>query len=412
MLGFAQRLFQDVVWSELEKMGWKVEFGKRQDGNRSDRYYCLPGTHFGRPFRKNIDFFNSTAKVLEFIRTDPEWSKNDRAGRLAKLFDACLDVKAELADKGVLPKGNSLDVLRSMAAKRLDDSDDTGIVLERKRNSAMQPSKSEADVPLENVPKQTSNSAHPPKETNGAKAVSSKVEYLEIADNSLFNPLQGSAEGNLAKTHTSENSVEQHQQQMITSTTLTSDDPIQVQPFPREKIKKCPTAKKVAKKKCPGKKKKTLAPTPRSFGGPRHENILFHRVVWPKLESLGWHIQHGVRKTDKYFCLPGKHRGKPFVNRVDYFDSARQVMNLLESNREWSERAEVIELFSDLRLCRKTASRIDAEGRLPADWTAEWLLQEGMKGENGILDVNAGEVLQTPTRDDDKTNDPMERTTG
>lgn len=361
MQGTAQKVFQFVVWSKLVSMGWTVELGgKRCDGSREDKYYCLPGAHYGRPYRKGFDFFNSTTKVLEFLRADSEWSRPDHAGQLITLFDTCLKVKEELADKGMLPKDSSCELLRKIAMKRLN----SGAAINCVWNEGNNTSQSNADKPSGVV---TLNGVNYSAERDG-----SKVENLEAADDSLLRVSEVTLTGSQGSSRTRET------QECSSS----------------EQSKQCKGSPADTSVHKWGTKKKQKALT-QCLGRQRLERVLFQRVVWPKLNDLGWHIEIGARKTDNYFCMPGKHRGKPFKNRVDYFDSIRQVINVLQHNDEWSKREEVIKVLTDLCRCRQSASRLDAEGELPTEWTIDWLLHKAQKQHETV--VIGGELLP-PTR--------------
>jgi hypothetical protein len=70
---------------------------------------------------------------------------------------------------------------------------------------------------------------------------------------------------------------------------------------------------------------------------PHAVSFIFWDHMWPKLQEMGWTKEHGSRPNDRFFFPPGfvqKKRRQKRV-RVDYFDSAKQVVaKVMELARE------------------------------------------------------------------------------
>ena len=54
---------------------------------------------------------------------------------------------------------------------------------------------------------------------------------------------------------------------------------------------------------------------------------------------LGWTVERGSRATDLYFLPPGIHTRAGYACRVDYFDSRKQVLEVVRNSAQHAELA-------------------------------------------------------------------------
>ena len=127
-------------------------------------------------------------------------------------------------------------------------------------------------------------------------------------------------------------------------------------------------------------RKKTKRPTVK-------QNKLFYDIVWKTCMKLGWRLEVGNRPKDYYYLPPGVCRKDPqrqFKNRVDFFDSIKQVLNFLPNESYWKNKKEIVDC---LALLRDSINYIMENKKvLPKDFTTEWIIErikEKRKKESG-----------------------------
>jgi hypothetical protein len=95
-------LFYKIIWECLLKLGWSLDKGTRP----TDLYFLPPGVRRGQDGSiKRVDFFDSFALVLKFIRNDDRWKDKAEVKECLRLFDACLALVVDLRQQGNLPEG-------------------------------------------------------------------------------------------------------------------------------------------------------------------------------------------------------------------------------------------------------------------------------------------------------------------
>ena len=96
---------------------------------------------------------------------------------------------------------------------------------------------------------------------------------------------------------------------------------------------------------------------------------MFFDIVWKALAELGWTLIVGNRPTDFHFLPPGVHRGRKsgFRNRVDFFDSYKQVLFFLRTDDRWKDKDAVMECLSLYDGCRKFLDGRKVKGELKVE---------------------------------------------
>jgi len=123
---------------------------------------------------------------------------------------------------------------------------------------------------------------------------------------------------------------------------------------------------------------------PNSSPGVFHKNLnkfLFDNVIWITLSSLGWSIERGNRPNDLYFLPPGVHRSRPFQNRVDFFDSKKQILDCCCAHPNWKDRIEVKDALALYNAMLSLLEHLKATQKLPkGELNIEWLKQQLEEG--------------------------------
>ncbi|CAK9028051.1 unnamed protein product [Durusdinium trenchii] len=85
----------------------------------------------------------------------------------------------------------------------------------------------------------------------------------------------------------------------------------------------------------------------------KHQEDLEWEVVWQQLEAQGWRMDFGPRGmgVQVYYMPPGVWRGPGKKNRIDYFDSKKLVMQLIQGgvdidhSRKYTQKDIVLHTF-------------------------------------------------------------------
>ena len=112
--------------------------------------------------------------------------------------------------------------------------------------------------------------------------------------------------------------------------------------------------------------------------GPKTNNFLFWNIIWPCLkDELNWSLIRGNRPKDFYALPPGVALGKGFRNRVDFFDSTRQVMQFITTNPSWSEVPQIKKCLRVYSECKELYEQLKKTKRMPKfggkDEMTSWL---------------------------------------
>jgi len=107
-------LFWNVVWPRLEKIGWKLENGNREN----DKYFLPAGVERGKGNRVRVHYFDSRSQVLKCLETHEKWSKMAEASQILELKNACVAVANELKNENMLPKDYDDDWLVAETKKK------------------------------------------------------------------------------------------------------------------------------------------------------------------------------------------------------------------------------------------------------------------------------------------------------
>jgi len=106
----------------------------------------------------------------------------------------------------------------------------------------------------------------------------------------------------------------------------------------------------------------------------KKRNFLFWTLVWPRLmKEAGWTLDTGNRPTDYYFMPPNVLRHRGFSNRKDYFDSVKQVLDVLEQHEIWSADETCKDIVRDCKRCAKKLDELAAQKQVPKEMTLLWL---------------------------------------
>ncbi|CAJ1425214.1 unnamed protein product [Effrenium voratum] len=80
----------------------------------------------------------------------------------------------------------------------------------------------------------------------------------------------------------------------------------------------------------PAPKKRGRPPAPKAAETPpKRPRLEDWGTLWTRLESKGWRLEVVGQRQDRYYLPPGVERGPGKKNRVDYFDSKKQVLQQL-----------------------------------------------------------------------------------
>jgi len=109
----------------------------------------------------------------------------------------------------------------------------------------------------------------------------------------------------------------------------------------------------------------------------KHASSLFWLVIWSSLENLGWKIEVSPRGKDKYYLPPGVTRkGFGFKNRVDFFDSIPQVLNVLKFDQRWNNVREIVKTLDHYKECLTLLQEVRLNRNKPDGFSPEWLVKE------------------------------------
>ena len=137
-----------------------------------------------------------------------------------------------------------------------------------------------------------------------------------------------------------------------------------VPPKIKEEEEKLPTSKKRMREineKTSPRKRVSVTPEKKSHTRLSLNKDIFFNVIWPKLEEGGFIMMKGKRPSDKYIFPPGVTKENGRV-RKDYFDSISQVLNFLQSKKEYNNIHELylicLEVINSKPQKQKQARRI------------------------------------------------------
>jgi hypothetical protein len=113
-------LFWTIIWPCLrDKLGWILEHGSRPN----DWYACPPGVRRGGGFKSRVDFFDSTAQVLDVLKERTRWSEREEIQEMLAEYKACDELYQRLKGTKMLKSLGSdeekLNWLRTEAKKSL-----------------------------------------------------------------------------------------------------------------------------------------------------------------------------------------------------------------------------------------------------------------------------------------------------
>jgi hypothetical protein len=94
-------LFDQVIWTTLESLGWTIAFGNRP----TDFYFLPPGVKKGCGFQTRVDFFDSKKQVLDCCRDHAKWKDQKEVKECVALYLALNDLVDSLKARKKLPKG-------------------------------------------------------------------------------------------------------------------------------------------------------------------------------------------------------------------------------------------------------------------------------------------------------------------
>ena len=92
--------------------------------------------------------------------------------------------------------------------------------------------------------------------------------------------------------------------------------------------------------------------------------FLFWAIVMEGLKELGWKVESGGRSCDSWYLPPGVERGnEKFRRRLDYFDSALRVINVIESDPRYCNQPAIKAILMDYQKCKIAYERMKSSQR-------------------------------------------------